>query len=62
MFVPTPDVMGADARLDLTFSDGSTGTLTFPAELQLAELGLQPDVTVTWRGRWLMPPVVHRPP
>jgi hypothetical protein len=58
-FRPTP-VDGDEARLALTFPDGSTGTLIYPAALRLAEMGVQPDVTVMWGGKWLMPPVIFR--
>jgi hypothetical protein len=59
-FVPDTDQVAGEARLALTFPDGTRATLRYPAQLRLAEMGMQPDVTITWEGRWVMPPVVFR--
>jgi hypothetical protein len=58
--MPTPEVLGGEARLALTFPDGSEAVVSYPAQLDLAGMGVQPDVTVTWHGKWLMPPIVFR--
>jgi hypothetical protein len=59
-FVPTAERVGEEARAALTFPDGTGAVLTYPLHLELVEMGLQPDVTVTWDGKWLMSPLVFR--
>jgi hypothetical protein len=59
-FVPATEPVGEDTRVALTFPDGTGAVLTYPLELKLVEMGLQPDVTVTWDGKWLIPPLVFR--
>jgi hypothetical protein len=44
-FVPATETVGDEVRMPVVFPDGSEATLTFPAQLQLAELGVQPDVS-----------------
>lgn len=47
-FVPDGWVEGDVAHVPVTFPDGSSATLTYPAELDLASRGLQPDVSYAW--------------
>jgi Tol biopolymer transport system component len=55
-FVPEPTIEGAAARVDVTWPDGSSATLVFPAELDLTSRGVQPDVSYTWADD---PPADH---
>jgi hypothetical protein len=52
-FVPAPDLVGQEARLALTFPDGTEALIGYPSHLELAEMGVQPDVDLTWDGRWV---------
>jgi hypothetical protein len=52
-FVPTAERVGGEARLSLTFPDGTEALLAYPAHLDLAEMGVQPDVDLAWDGRWV---------
>lgn len=47
-FVPEVTVEGDLARVDVTFPDGSAATLVYPARLELASGGIQPDVSYVW--------------
>ena len=47
-FVPDMTIEGGVAWGDVTFPDGSWATITYPAELGLASLGVQPDVSYIW--------------
>lgn len=55
-FVPVPAVDGGTARLEMTWPDGSTATLTYPAELDLLSTGVQPDLSYAWADD---PPADH---
>jgi tricorn protease-like protein len=55
-FVPEPPIEGAIARLDVTWPDGSSATLVYPAELDLTSRGVQPDVSYAWADD---PPADH---
>jgi Tol biopolymer transport system component len=44
-FVPQPTIEGDTARLDVTWPDGSTAVLAYPASLELTSGGIQPDVS-----------------
>jgi hypothetical protein len=55
-FVPERTIEGVAARLDVTWPDGSSATLVFPAELDLTSRGVQPDVSYTWADD---PPADH---
>jgi len=46
LFVPPTQREGSRAALPITFPDGSTAELTYPADLDLAGMGLQPDVAI----------------
>jgi hypothetical protein len=48
-FVPEAEHHGERDVLPLTFPDGSRIVLSYPAELGLAELGVQPDVSYLYR-------------
>ncbi len=48
-FIPGEWVEGDVSHVPVTFPDGSSATLTYPAELDLASMGLQPDVSYVWR-------------
>ena len=54
-FVPATERDGDLLRMPVTFPDGSEATLVFPGELGLEELGVQPDVTYLFRGRYQGP-------
>jgi hypothetical protein len=54
-FVPATEMGGDEIRMPVTFPDGSTGTLVYPRELALAEMGVQPDVTYSFRERYQGP-------
>lgn len=47
-FVPEVTVEDDLARVDVTFPDGSAAMLVYPAELELASGGIQPDVSYVW--------------
>jgi Tol biopolymer transport system component len=47
-FVPESSIEGATAGLDVTWPDGSTATLVYPADLDLTSRGIQPDVSYVW--------------
>jgi hypothetical protein len=49
-FIPQGSIEGGISYVPVTFPDGSSTTLTYPTELNLASLGLQPDVSYIWRG------------
>jgi hypothetical protein len=44
-FVPIAHVTDGIARVPVTFPDGSSATLAYPASLNVATLGVQPDVS-----------------
>jgi hypothetical protein len=48
-FVPETQTSGEETRMPVVFPDGSRATLVYPAELRLAELGVQPDVSYIWQ-------------
>ena len=47
-FIPDEWIQGDVSHVPVTFPDGSSATLTYPAELDLASKGLQPDVSYIW--------------
>ena len=54
-FFPATERNGDQLHMPVTFPDGSAATLVFPSELGLEELGVQPDVTYQFRGRYQGP-------
>lgn len=52
-FVPKTEVRNGRAYLHVTFPDGSEGDFSYPAELNLAGLRVQPDVALTWQGEYI---------
>lgn len=44
-FVPRSEVRGGRIHLPITFPDGTSAVLTYPSELDLAGMGVQPDVS-----------------
>ncbi|HEX5937125.1 MAG TPA: hypothetical protein VFZ75_05470 [Actinomycetota bacterium] len=54
-FIPGVVREGAQTRMPVVFPDGSRATLVFPSELVLEEVGVQPDVTYLFRGRYQGP-------
>jgi hypothetical protein len=52
-FVPPTKQIGEVTRLALTFPDGTKAWIGYPSHLELAEMGVQPDVDLTWDGRWV---------
>jgi hypothetical protein len=51
--IPVPHEANGESRLALTFPDGSSTVLSYPAHLDLAEMGIQPDVDLAWKGHWV---------
>lgn len=47
-FIPDEWIQAGVSHVPVTFPDGSSATLTYPAELGLASKGLQPDVSYIW--------------
>jgi hypothetical protein len=51
--MPIPEEARGEARLTLTFPDGTSAVLSYPAHLDLAGMGIQPDLDLGWKGRWV---------
>jgi len=51
--IPIPQGVDGESRLTLTFPDGTSTLLSYPAHLDLAEMGIQPDVDLAWEGHWV---------
>jgi hypothetical protein len=51
--MPTPQEVGDETRLALTFPDGSEAVVAYPSELDLSAMGVQPDVDFAWKGAWV---------
>ena len=49
-FVPPTETVVDDVRMPVVFPDGSRATLVYPIELDLAALGVQPDLSYVWNG------------
>jgi hypothetical protein len=47
-FIPDEWIQADVSHMPVTFPNGSSATLTYPAELGLASNGLQPDVSYIW--------------
>jgi hypothetical protein len=41
--------------MPVVFPDGTRATIVYPREVDLAGMGMQPDVTLVWDGRWIGP-------
>jgi hypothetical protein len=54
-FVPATEGVGDEVRMPVTFPDGTRVTLVYPIRLDLATLGVQPDVTYVFDGRYQGP-------
>ena len=52
-FVPAHEIRNGRAHLPLTFPDGTQATIVYPAELDLAAMGVQPDVDFVWDDHWI---------
>jgi hypothetical protein len=48
-FVPSTEIVGGEVRMPITFPDGSSATVVYSTSLDLAALGVQPDVSYLWR-------------
>jgi hypothetical protein len=48
-FIPPTERDGDRIRMPITFPDGSEATVSYPIPLDLATLGIQPDVSYLWR-------------
>jgi hypothetical protein len=48
-FVPTTQRSAGEVQMPVVFPDGSRATLEYPIALDLATLGVQPDVSYIWR-------------
>jgi hypothetical protein len=48
-FVPPTERDGDHLRMPITFPDGTEATVVYPIPLDLATLGIQPDVSYIWR-------------
>ena len=51
-FFPSTERDGDLLRMPVIFPDGSEATLVYPIALDLASLGIQPDVVYTFDGRY----------
>jgi hypothetical protein len=51
--IPSPEGTGGQSSLDLTFPDGTSATVSYPGHLDLAGMGIQPDVDLAWGDRWV---------
>jgi hypothetical protein len=51
--MPAPEQLGEEARLALTFPDGTEALVVYPAHLDVAGMGIQPDVDMSWKGQWV---------
>jgi hypothetical protein len=49
-FIPATERDGDQLHMPVVFPDGSTATLVYPIALDLASLGVQPDVSYLWQG------------
>lgn len=49
-FVPGTEVRGGRVHMPVTFPDGTSALLTYPSELDLAAMGVQPDVSYLYRA------------
>jgi hypothetical protein len=49
-FVPATQLVDGVARMPVAFPDGSRATLVYPTPLDLATLGVQPDLSYVWDG------------
>jgi hypothetical protein len=49
-FVPASEVRGGRVHMSITFPDGTSAVLTYPSELDLAGMGVQPDVSYLYRA------------
>jgi hypothetical protein len=52
-WMPIPEKIGEQARLAVTFPDSSEAVFAYPAHLNLATMGVQPDVDLLWGERWV---------
>lgn len=52
-FIPPTDDRGDLVAAPVFFPDGTRVTLVYPEDLELANMGLQPDVDLAWEGRWI---------
>jgi hypothetical protein len=50
LFEPATETGGNAVRMPVTFPDGSRATLEYPIELELASVGVQPDLSYVWDG------------
>lgn len=53
--VPATERVGDEVRMPVTFPDGTRATLVYPIPLDLAALGVQPDISYVFRGRYQGP-------
>jgi hypothetical protein len=51
-FVPPSETVGNAVRMPVVFPDGSRATLVRPTSLDLATLGVQPDLSYVWQGQF----------
>ena len=47
-FVPQTEIVGDETRMPVMFPDGTRTMLVYPTELDLAALGVQPNVSYLW--------------
>ena len=61
-FFPPTERDGDPLRMPVTFPDGSEATLVYPIPLGLERMGVQPDLSYSFRGRYQGPIVfLHNP-
>ncbi len=54
-FVPQTEVVGDETWMPIVFPDGSEATLAYAIPLGLEQMGVQPDVTYSFRGAYQGP-------
>jgi hypothetical protein len=47
-FVPATETAGGEVRMPVVFPDGSRVTIVYPTQLELATLGVRPEVSYLW--------------
>jgi hypothetical protein len=48
-FVPPTEVVGDETQMPIVFPDGTQATVVYPTPLDLASLGVQPEVSYLWK-------------
>jgi hypothetical protein len=48
-FVPQTEIVGDETRMPVVFPDGTDATVVYPTEVDLASLGVQPEISYLWK-------------